>query len=43
MSIQIKIDLKEVYKMLCEDCRKKLIKYVKEKIDEEWIKRQLEG
>jgi len=42
MSVQIRIDLKEIYRMLCEECRKKLVKYIKEKMDEEIIRRQLE-
>lgn len=42
MSVQIKVDLKEIYKMLCPEDKKKLIKYIKEKLDEEVIKKQLE-
>jgi len=43
MSIEIKVDLKEIYKMLCDNCKKKLINYIKEKMTEEIIKKQLEG
>ena len=43
MSIQIQVDLREIYKLLCEDCKKKFVKYVKDKLDEEVIKKQLEG
>ncbi|MEM4436583.1 MAG: hypothetical protein QXO22_06495 [Thermosphaera sp.] len=43
MSVQIQVDLKELYKILCAECKKKLVKYVKEKLDEEVIRRQLEG
>lgn len=43
MSVQVRVDLKEIYKMLCEECKKKLVKYVKEKMDEEVIRKQLEG
>lgn len=42
MSVQIRVDLKEVYKMLCDECKRKLVKYIKEKMDEEVIRRQLE-
>ena len=42
MSVQIRIDLKEIYRMLCEECKRKLVKYIKEKMDEEAIRRQLE-
>jgi len=42
MSIEIKVDLKEIYKMLCDNCKKKLINYIKEKMTEEIIKKQLE-
>ncbi|MEM4535381.1 MAG: hypothetical protein QXV81_08185 [Ignisphaera sp.] len=42
MSVQIRIDLKEIYRMLCEECKKKLVKYIKEKMDEEIIRKQLE-
>ncbi|MEM3988553.1 MAG: hypothetical protein QXZ22_08180 [Sulfolobales archaeon] len=43
MSVQVRVDLKEIYKMLCDECKKKLVKYVKEKMDEEFIRKQLEG
>jgi len=43
MSVEIKVDLKEVYKMLCDNCKRKLINYIKEKVTEELIRRQLEG
>jgi len=42
VSVQIRIDLKEIYRMLCEECKRKLVKYIKEKMDEEAIRRQLE-
>lgn len=42
MSIQVKVDLKEIYRMLCDDCKKKLVRYIKERMDEEVIRRQLE-
>lgn len=42
MSVQVRIDLKEVYRMLCDECKRKLIRYIKEKMDEEVIRRQLE-
>ncbi|MEM4977097.1 MAG: hypothetical protein QXT64_07230 [Desulfurococcaceae archaeon] len=42
MSVQIRVDLKELYRLLCKDCKTKLIKYVKEKMDEEFIRKQLE-
>jgi len=37
MSVKINIDWKEVYKMLCENCRQKFKKYVKEKLLEEVV------
>jgi len=43
MSIEIKVDLKEIYKMLCPECKKKLVNYIKEKMAEEIIRKQLEG
>lgn len=43
MSVQVRVDLKEIYKMLCDECKKKLVKYIKEKMDEEFIRKQLEG
>jgi len=43
MSVQVRVDLKEIYRMLCDECKKKLVKYVKEKMDEEFIRKQLEG
>ncbi|MEM4846471.1 MAG: hypothetical protein QW794_01770 [Thermosphaera sp.] len=42
MSLQVRVDLKEIYRMLCSECKKKLVKYIKEKLDEEMIRRQLE-
>jgi len=42
VSIQVKVDLKEIYRMLCDDCKKKLVRYIKERMDEEVIRRQLE-
>lgn len=43
MSVEIRVDLKEIYRMLCSECKKKLVKYIKEKMDEEVIRKQLEG
>lgn len=42
MSVEIRVDLKEIYRMMCNECRKKLVKYIKEKMDEEIIRKQLE-
>jgi len=42
MSVEIKIDLKELYKRLSDKCREELVKYIKEKLTEEIIRRQLE-
>jgi len=41
--MEIKIDLKELYKRLSEPCREELVKYIKEKLTDELIRRQLEG
>ena len=42
MSVQIRVDLKELYKRLCKECKSKLVSYIREKMDEEFIRRQLE-
>jgi len=43
VSVEVKVDLKEIYKMLCPECKRKLINYIKEKMSEELIRKQLEG
>ena len=43
MSIQVNLSIKEVYKLLCDDCKKKLQELVKSKIDTQLAKQVLEG
>jgi len=43
VSVEIKIDLKELYRRLPDKCKEELIKYIKEKLTEEIIRRQLES
>ena len=35
--LQLKLDLKKLYEMLCNDCKKKLLKLLKESIDDKLI------
>jgi len=35
MSVQIDVDLKELYNLLCKRCKKKMEKYIKNKIAEQ--------
>ena len=35
--LQLKLDLKKLYEMLCDDCKKKLLKLLKESIDDKLI------
>jgi tryptophanyl-tRNA synthetase len=42
MSLQIRIDIKKLYKELCQECKKKLIKHIKEELAEEEIRKTLE-
>ena len=34
MSVSVSIDLREIYELLCEECRKKLKKLIAEKVSE---------
>ena len=43
MSVKINIDLKELYKRLSPECRKELIKYIKEKLDEALLEQMILG
>jgi hypothetical protein len=40
---QIPLNIKEIYKLLCPDCKKKLEDYVKDKLASQLAKRVLEG
>ena len=39
--LQLKLDLKKLYEALCDDCRKKLLKILKESIDDQLILRAI--
>ena len=41
--IQVKLSVKEIYKLLCPKCQKKLEEHVKSKIDTQLAKQVLEG
>lgn len=43
MSLQINLTMREIYKNLCPQCKRKLEKMVKEKMDEAMVKRVLKG
>jgi len=43
MSVKINIDLRELYKRLPPECRKELLKYIKEKLDEAMLEQMLMG
>ena len=43
MSIKLNIDLKELYEKLSPECRKQLLAYVKEKLDEAMIEQMILG
>lgn len=43
MSIQVNLSIKEIYSVLCEDCKKRLELLVKEKMDQSLVKKMLEG
>jgi uncharacterized protein with PIN domain len=42
MTFQIRINIKKLYKELCPECKKKLIRHIKEEIDQEMIRKTLE-
>ena len=42
MSVQITVDLKEIYRQLCPKCKRKLEKLVRDKLSEQLAKRVLE-
>ena len=43
VGIRINIDLKELYKRLSPECRKQLLAYIKEKIDEAMLEQMILG
>jgi uncharacterized protein with PIN domain len=43
MSIQVNLSVKEIYKLLCPECKKELEKLVKSKLDDQLAKQVLEG
>jgi hypothetical protein len=43
VSVRINIDLKELYRRLSSECRKQLLQYIKEKLDEVMLERLILG
>ena len=43
MSVRINIDLRDLYKRLNKECRKQLLQYIKEKLDEAMLEQMLLG
>ena len=43
MSAKINIDIRELYKQLSPECRKQLLKYIKEKLDEQMLEQMILG
>jgi len=43
VSVRINIDLRELYKRLNKECRKQLLAYIKEKLDEAMLEQMLMG
>jgi len=43
MSLQLTVDVKKLYKQLCDKCKKKMIKLVTMQPTEDMIRRVLEG
>jgi len=43
MSVQLTVDLKELYQKLCPECKKKVLELIKMRPTEEIIKKALEG
>ena len=43
MSVKINIDLKELYKRMSKECRKQLLQYIKEKLDEAMLEQMIMG
>ena len=41
--IQVSLSLKEIYKQLCPECKKKLERMLAEKLAEQSVKQALEG
>ena len=43
MSVKININLKELYERLSPECRKQLLHYIKEKLDEAMLEQMIMG
>ena len=43
MSVRINIDLRELYKRLSKECRKQLLQYIREKLDEAMLEQMILG
>lgn len=43
MSVKININLKELYERLSPECRKQLLQYIKEKLDEAMLEQMILG
>ena len=43
MSVKININLRELYERLSPECRKQLLQYIKEKLDEAMLEQMILG
>ncbi|MEM2196601.1 MAG: hypothetical protein QXI11_01990 [Thermoproteota archaeon] len=43
MSLTINVDIKEIYKIVCDECKKKIREYIQKKISEQLAEKVLEG
>ena len=43
MSVKININLRELYERLSPECRKQLLQYIKEKLDEAMLEQMIMG
>jgi len=41
VSLRLTIDVREIYRRLCNECKRKVVQYVKEKMDEAIIEQML--
>jgi len=41
VSVQVRVDLKELYKRLCPQCKRELVKLIRESLDEQLIEQML--
>jgi len=43
VSLRVEINIKELYQRLCERCKKKMLQYIKERLDEAMLERMILG